>query len=183
MDTQTLLRLAHSDPIITRRFGGVFASDLLPKNRGYYRSFIVNTDSSLEKGTHWQAIYFDNKDKCTFFCSYGTYPVGNIKKFIDNNSTQMEWNSKILQHPKTISCGLFCLYFLWHLTRGLSIDRLREINACENERIVARFAQTQFKLTNHSTLLTSNQQCKSLQNMSKSKNQRYINRNISCEFR
>ncbi|GFV92205.1 hypothetical protein TNCV_1896411 [Trichonephila clavipes] len=49
MNTQTLLRLPRSDPIIARRFGGVFARDLLPNNRGYYQSFIVNTDSSLEK--------------------------------------------------------------------------------------------------------------------------------------
>ncbi|GFV82703.1 uncharacterized protein TNCV_4146711 [Trichonephila clavipes] len=47
MDTQTLLRLAHSDYKIKRTFGGVFASDILPEKRGHYRSFIVNTDSSM----------------------------------------------------------------------------------------------------------------------------------------
>ncbi|GFQ85286.1 uncharacterized protein TNCT_579341 [Trichonephila clavata] len=167
MDTQTLLRLARSDPIIARRFGGVFASDQLPNNRGYYRSFIVNTDSSLEKGTHWQAMFFDEADKCTFFCSYGTDPRRNIKVFIDKNSTEVEWNSKILQHFRTTSCGLFCLYFLWHISRKLSIHRLRETHVCENERIVTCFAQNQLKLTNHATFLTSNQQCDSLQNMSK----------------
>ncbi|GFX75998.1 uncharacterized protein TNCV_1995521 [Trichonephila clavipes] len=47
MDTQTLLRLAHSDYKIKRTFGGVFASDILSERRGHYRSFIVNTDSSM----------------------------------------------------------------------------------------------------------------------------------------
>ncbi|GFQ91619.1 hypothetical protein TNCT_402791 [Trichonephila clavata] len=47
MDTQTLLRLAHSDYKIKRTFGGVFASDILPERRGHYQSFIVNTDSSM----------------------------------------------------------------------------------------------------------------------------------------
>ncbi|GFQ89000.1 uncharacterized protein TNCT_458131 [Trichonephila clavata] len=90
MDTQTLLRLARSDPIIARRFGGVFASDQLPNNRGYYRSFIVNTDSSLEKGTHWQAMFFDEADKCTFFCSYGTDPRETLK-FLSIKIRQ-KWN-------------------------------------------------------------------------------------------
>ncbi|GFT83196.1 uncharacterized protein TNCV_3736581 [Trichonephila clavipes] len=182
MDTQTLLRLARSDPIIARRFGGVFVRDLLPNNRGYYQSFIVNTDSSLEKGTHWQAMYFDENDKCTFFCSYGTDPRGSIKIFIDNNSTQVECNSKLLQHPKTTSCGLFCLYFLWHLSRKLTINRLRETHVCENERVVTCFAQTQLKLTNHPTFDVSKQQCKSLQNMSNNKRKRYIHHKHNCDF-
>ncbi|GFQ76010.1 hypothetical protein TNCT_501071 [Trichonephila clavata] len=50
MDTQTLLRLAHSDYKIKRTFGGVFASDILPERRGHYQSFIVNTDSSMNTG-------------------------------------------------------------------------------------------------------------------------------------
>ncbi|GFV92824.1 hypothetical protein TNCV_1346751 [Trichonephila clavipes] len=55
MDTQTLLRLAHSDYKIKRTFGGVFASDILPEKRGHYRSFIVNTDSSMSTGLSWQS--------------------------------------------------------------------------------------------------------------------------------
>ncbi|GFW01593.1 hypothetical protein TNCV_4085081 [Trichonephila clavipes] len=47
MDTQTLLRLAHSDNKIKGTLDGVFASDILPEKRGHYRSFIVNTDSSM----------------------------------------------------------------------------------------------------------------------------------------
>ncbi|GFS36052.1 uncharacterized protein NPIL_344461 [Nephila pilipes] len=144
---------------------------MLPKHRGKYRSFIVNTDSSLEKGTHWQAIYFDENDKCTFFCSYGTYPIGNIKIFIENNSTHTEWNSKLLQHPKTTSCGLFCLYFLWHLSRKLPINRLREMDFCESERVVTRFVQKQMKLTNHSTIRTTNQHCRTMMSDRKRKNQ------------
>ncbi|GIX82578.1 uncharacterized protein CEXT_275191 [Caerostris extrusa] len=136
---------------------------MLPEKRGHYQSFIVNTDSSMSTGQHWHAIFFDNNQNCVFFCSYGTYPIEIIKKFIERNSIRMDWNSLILQHPKTTSCGLFCLYFLWHMNRGLTIERLRKTNVCENERIVTRFARVQLKLTNHSTILSSNQFCRSLQ--------------------
>ncbi|GFX69801.1 uncharacterized protein TNCV_833781 [Trichonephila clavipes] len=145
MDTQTLLRLARSDSIIARRFGGVFARDLLPNNRG-------------------------------------ADPRGSIKICIDNNSTQVEWNLKLLQHPKTTSCGLFCLYFLWHLSRKLTIDRLRETHVCENERVVTCSAQTQLKLTNHPTFDASKQQCESFQNMSNNKGKRYIHHKRNCDF-
>ncbi|GFY51828.1 uncharacterized protein TNIN_203051 [Trichonephila inaurata madagascariensis] len=131
--SNTLLRLSHSDYKIKRTFGGVFASDMLPEKRGHYRSFIVNTDSSMSTGQHWQAMYFDNNQTCISFCSYGTYPIGKIKKFIDQNSARLEWNFKVLQHPRTMSCGLFCLYFLWHVHRGLPIFKLTETKVCENE--------------------------------------------------
>ncbi|GFT20337.1 hypothetical protein TNCV_1009361 [Trichonephila clavipes] len=67
MDTQTLLRLAHSDYKIKRTFGGVFASDILPEKRGHYRSFIVNTDSSmstvLEGASKKRKIDISEKEK------------------------------------------------------------------------------------------------------------------------
>ncbi|GIY24622.1 uncharacterized protein CDAR_572301 [Caerostris darwini] len=142
---------------------------MLPEKRGRYQSFIVNTDSSMNTGQHWQAMFFDNNQNCIFFCSYGTYPMQNIKKFIDQNSSRMEWNSQILQHPETTSCGLFCLYFLWHVNRGLTIEKLRETNVCRNERTVTRFAHVQLKLANHSSIISSNQLCQSLQNMTTNK--------------
>ncbi|GFT73301.1 hypothetical protein TNCV_580891 [Trichonephila clavipes] len=56
MDTQTLLRLAHSDYKIKRTFGGVFASDILPEKRvslpviyREYRSSSMSTDSVRHK--------------------------------------------------------------------------------------------------------------------------------------
>ncbi|GIX84035.1 uncharacterized protein CDAR_270431 [Caerostris darwini] len=97
MNTQALLRLAHSHPKIKRTFGGVSASDMLPEKRGHYQSFIVNTDSSISTGQHWQAVFFDNNQNYVFFRSYGTYPIEIIKKCIDRNSIRMDWNSQILQ--------------------------------------------------------------------------------------
>ncbi|GFR05801.1 uncharacterized protein TNCT_263871 [Trichonephila clavata] len=123
MDTQTLLRLAHSDYKIKRTFGGVFASDILPERRGHYQSFIVNTDSSMNTGQHWQAMYFDNDQTCIFFCSYGTYPIGKIKKFIDQNSARLEWNSKVLQHPELCHVDFFvCIFSGIHIVDYLFLN-------------------------------------------------------------
>ncbi|GFU63399.1 uncharacterized protein F54H12.2 [Trichonephila clavipes] len=127
-------------------FLGVYSSDKLPKQRKRYRSFIVNTDPAHFKGRHWQAIYFRQDNHCVFFCSYGTRPQYDIEQFIIENSTSFEWNENILQHPNTMTCGLFCLYFLWHISRGLPINRLQNGNHCANERLVQNFVQRYFKL-------------------------------------
>lgn len=145
MDTITITRLALTDNKIAPIFGGVFPSDKLPNNRGKYRSFIVNTDPSFKRGEHWQAIYIDKMGKGTFFCSYGSSPNHNITNFLTNNSSSIECNPNVYQHPKTMTCGLFCLYFLWHITRGLTITKLIPLHVYENELIIQRFACNQLK--------------------------------------
>ncbi|GFU14819.1 uncharacterized protein TNCV_2807341 [Trichonephila clavipes] len=142
MDSLVLNRLSLSDSRLRYGFSGVYSSDKLPKQRKRYRSFIVNTDPAYFKGRHWQAIYFRQDNHCVFFCSYGTRPQYDIEQFIIENSTSFEWNENILQHPNTMTCGLFCLYFLWHISRGLPINRLRNGNHCANERLVQNFVQS-----------------------------------------
>ncbi|GFU87500.1 uncharacterized protein TNCV_2446341 [Trichonephila clavipes] len=127
-------------------FSEVYSSDKLPKQRKSYLSFIVNTDPAHCKGRHWQAIYFRQDNHCVFFCSYGTRSQYDIEQIIIENSTSFEWNEHILQYPNTMTCGLFCLYFLWHISRGLPINRLRNGNHCANERLVQNFVQMYFKL-------------------------------------
>ncbi|GFT70806.1 uncharacterized protein TNCV_4163001 [Trichonephila clavipes] len=146
MDSLVLNRLSLSDSRLRYGFSGVYSSDKLPKQRKRYRSFIVNTDPAHFKGRHWQAIYFRQDNHCVFFCSYGTRPQYDIEQFIIENSTSFEWNENILQHPNTMTCGLFCLYFWGHISRGLPINRLRNGNHCANERLVQNFVQRYFKL-------------------------------------
>lgn len=47
LSTQTLLDLARQDPCLKRVFGGVYASDELPKPRGQ-KGLILNTDPQSE---------------------------------------------------------------------------------------------------------------------------------------
>ncbi|GFX47846.1 uncharacterized protein TNCV_5002671 [Trichonephila clavipes] len=141
MDSLVLNRLSLSDSRLRYGFSGVYSSDKLPKQRKCYRSFIVNTDPAHFKGQHWQAIYFRQDNHCVFFCSYGTRHQYDIEQFIIENSTSFEWNENILQHLNTMTCCFFWLYFLWHISRGLPINRLRNGNHCANERLVQYFAQ------------------------------------------
>ncbi|GFY36366.1 uncharacterized protein TNCV_3450691 [Trichonephila clavipes] len=134
MDSLVLNRLSLSDSRLRYGFSGVYSSDKLPKQRKRYRSFIVNTDPAHFKGRHWQAIYFRQDNHCVFFCSYGTRPQYDIEQFIIENSTSFEWNENILQHPNTMTCGLFCLYFCGIFLEGYqSTDCRMEITALMND--------------------------------------------------
>lgn len=159
----TLTRLALSDHRLKYSFGGVFAKDMLPKRKNNHQTFIVNTHPSFKEGEHWQAIYFDRKDNCTFFCSYGSKPKDEIKHFIQNNSLNTKWNPYVFQHPETTTCGLFCIYFLWHMVRGFPIKNIKPNNVTKNEIVIQKFARCHLKITERSIHdKTCNQFCQKL---------------------
>lgn len=162
MDATTLNRLARSDTVIRLNYGGTFANDMLPRSRNQYRSFIVNTDPAYLRGTHWQALFFNRNGDCIFFCSYGTPPTKNIRTFARNNSRRLQWNVNRLQHPLSNTCGLYCLYFLYHISRSLSIHSLKHLRWCENERLIQRFAHQYLKLRNFTYFALTNQSCRPL---------------------
>lgn len=159
MNTVTLDRIARADAKIKIDFGGVLPKNLLPLSRGRFKSFILNTDPSYRRGQHWQSVHFDNRRHASFFCSYGTAPTGVVKKFILENSDTFSYNSIRVQHRMTTSCGLFCLFFLWHKTRGIPITQLRTRDPCANERLIRQFTRLHFKLLPNPGELGSTQFC------------------------
>ena len=66
-------------------FNGVFSRDNLPNNikNGAY---VINLDEYRDIGTHWVALYVNNKT-VTYFDSFGVEHISKeIKKFIGNKS-------------------------------------------------------------------------------------------------
>ncbi|GIY97208.1 hypothetical protein CEXT_709941, partial [Caerostris extrusa] len=53
----------------------------------------------------------------------------------------MDWNSLIFATPQN---NIFI--FSASMNRGLTIERLRKTNVCENERIATRFARVEVKI-------------------------------------
>lgn len=162
MDAITLTRLAMADSRIKIGFGGVYAKDRLPYSKKHFRSFIVNTDLSTAPGEHWQAIFFEPNGKASFFCSYGRPPCDYVNKFIMRNSKCMSYNRCQFQHWNSRTCGLFCLYFLWHKSRGLKINRLHATDTCANERLLEVFTQRHFRRVSEVKVNFKNQNCKPL---------------------
>jgi hypothetical protein len=130
-------------------FVGVFPRDKLPnmlKISKFPCCFVLNTDTSKLKGSHWVAVYYPKRNICEFFDSYGMLPSAYS---IDINPS--DYNQKRLQSYKSTVCGQYCIYFLYHrsLTHSLhSTLKSFTSNCGSNDILVACFVKKHFKISN-----------------------------------
>ena len=100
------------------KFNGVFGRDNLPNNikNGAY---VVNLDEYHDIGTHWIALYVNNKTTI-YFDSFGVEHIPKkIMKFIARTSfglgsprKKIITNIYRIQAYGSIMCGYFCLGFI-----------------------------------------------------------------------
>ena len=102
------------------RFNGVFSRDNLPnsiKNGAY----VINLDEHRDIGTHWVALYVNNKTKI-YFDSFGVEHIPKeIIKFIGNNK-KIITNIYRIQGYDSIMCGYFCIEFINFMFDGNSLS-------------------------------------------------------------
>ena len=85
------------------------------------KAYIINTDNSDKPGEHWVALYFKD-DKAIYFDSYGQPPLEDyILPFIQRNTTTGRETTEMLQSPWSKVCGMYCIYILHQLSRGLDL--------------------------------------------------------------
>ena len=107
------------------RSNGVFSRDNLPntiKNgakRGE-RADVINLDKYYDIGTHWVALYVNNKT-ITYFDSFGVEHIPKeIMKFIGSNK-KIITNIFRIQAYDSIMCGYFCIGFINFMFDGNSL--------------------------------------------------------------
>ena len=100
------------------RFNEVFSRDDLPntiKNGAY----VINLDEHCDIGTHWVALYLNNKT-VTYFDSFGVEHIPKeIIKFIDNENVIT--NIFRIQAYDSIMCGYFSIGFINFMFYGNSL--------------------------------------------------------------
>ena len=100
------------------RFNGVHSRDNLP-NKIKDGAYIVNLDEYSDIGTHWVALYVNNKT-VTYFDSFGIEHIPKeIKKFVGNNGIVA--NIYRTQSYNSIMCGYFCIDFTNYILKGKSL--------------------------------------------------------------
>lgn len=128
MNTRELEALLASDPIARPKFCGVYAKDTLPGPvETYPCGFIANTDPKNRPGQHWVAFYFPSQAKGEFFDSYGNPPGfydDDFEQFLKGNCQQWTYNRRTLQSLTTAVCGEYCVYYLLHRARGVSMNAI-----------------------------------------------------------
>ena len=111
------------------RFNEVFSRDNLPhtiKNGAY----VINLDEYRDIGTHWVALYVNNKT-ATYFDSFGVEHIPKeIMKFVGSNeqsSCAKARNKNIIanifriQSYDSIMCSYFCIGFINFMFNGNSL--------------------------------------------------------------
>ena len=149
MDSQQLRRIMKSERIGRLYFRGVFASNELKEQivDKYPSAYIANTEPSHKSGEHWVAFYFDHSGKAEFYCSYGESPRSyDFDKWIQKNSTSWIYHKDRLQGDLSSVCGQYCLFFLLHRLRDISIKDVFTQDNDMNDSLVNEFIRNRFNL-------------------------------------
>ena len=104
------------------RFNGVFSRDNLPNNNNVKNgAYVINLNEYHDIGTHWVALYVNNKI-VTYFDSFGVEHIPKeIVKFIVRK--KIITNIYRIQAYDSIMCGYFCIGFINFMFNG---KRLRD---------------------------------------------------------
>ena len=99
------------------RFIGVYSRDNLRyKKNGAY---VINFDEYSDIGTHWIALYVNNKT-LTYFDSFGIEHIPKeVKKIIGNKNIIP--NIYRIQNYDSIMCGYFCIGFIDYMFKSKSL--------------------------------------------------------------
>ena len=101
------------------KFNGVFSRDNLP-NTIKNCTYVINLDEYRDIGTHWVALYVNNKT-ATYFDSFGVEHIPKeIMKFIGSNKNIIT-NIFGIQAYDSIMCGYFCIGFINFMFNGNSL--------------------------------------------------------------
>ena len=111
------------------RFIGVYSRDnLLDEIKdGVY---VINLDEYSDIGTHWIALYVNNKT-VTYFSSFGIEHISKeVKKFVDNKNTIA--NIFRIQAYDSVMRGYFCIGFIDYMFMGKSLTAYTNLFSLNN---------------------------------------------------
>ena len=141
MNTVQIRQILEADPYTRDVFAGVYPRDRLPRTIKYPSGHVFNTDT--EEGEHWIAIYVDEHGRGEYFDSYGLPPLHRtFLNFLNAHCTSWTFNDKQLQELSSKVCGQYCVFFLLHRCRGLSMNTIVNMfgqNLKDNDVLVYDF--------------------------------------------
>ena len=131
---------------IRDQFYGVYSLDLISQKLPNPSLVIVNLDYSTDKGSHWVVLHRVNNEVVEHFDSAGRQPKRDIVNLF-SNALSYKYNNKRVQNYHTDTCGLFCLYYSYHSSRGRTMQSILFdflVNLKSNEDMVIRFFTNKF---------------------------------------
>ena len=137
---------ANADKRTLQAFYCVTSVDTLPTCIPNYPIFIiVNTHSHNLPGEHWFTIYIDEYKRGEVFDSLAS-PISNfVIRWLNQFTRRWKRNSLTYQHPLSLSCGAFVLYYVLKRLSFTHFEKLLETfshNLSRNEQMVHAFYDT-----------------------------------------
>jgi hypothetical protein len=112
MDEFLVETILKKDKVTSKVFLEAFARDELPSKPPYPSCFIINTDPRSKPGSHWLAVFYNERGYCDFFDSYGQPPdYFKLEKYINKTSNGWSFNRKRIQVDSDL-CRLYAILFL-----------------------------------------------------------------------
>lgn len=134
--------------IIGESFLGSYPCDLHPKvNNKTIFCVIFNLSKHNEKGTHFVAIFADEKNMFYFDPLGDKCKNKNILKFIDKEKKKRTIVNQlpIIQSQDSIFCGFYCIGFLLAMTKNYVPNHFFAQfdfnNLIKNDKIIINFIQ------------------------------------------
>ena len=123
------------------RFNGVFSRDNLPNNTRKNGAYVINLDKYHDIGTHWVALYVNNKI-AIYFDSFGVEHIPReIMKFI--SLKKIIRNIYRIQAYDSIMCGYFCIGFINFMFNGKSLtdytNLFHQMILIKNDNIILKY--------------------------------------------
>ena len=124
LTTLQLNKILMNNPVTKKMFVGTFPGCVLPSTKANEYSFITNTDLHHQSGEHWNAWIVRGKH-IIFFDSFGRDPrdksFPDSYKNIIENFDSFEYSKYQLQDFSSVTCGYFCVHFIYTLSLGLNL--------------------------------------------------------------
>jgi len=122
MNAEVIHQILTQNPFTRKLFQDFSTPDLpLPSMPKKPAMFVLNTDSSNGPGIHWCLAIFYEDNICQFFDPLGEPPDAyNFHISMLNKCANVLFNEFPVQAPLSSTCGHHCIFFAYHIARGLS---------------------------------------------------------------
>ena len=122
------------------RFIGVYRRDNLP-DKIKDGAYVINLDEYSDIGTHWIALYVNNRT-VAYFDSFGIEHIPKeVKKVIGNRNITS--NIYRIQNYDSIMCDYFCIGFIDYMFKGKSLTDYTNLfspnNFTKNDDIILNY--------------------------------------------
>lgn len=133
MNSQSIADIASKLFPLTKLFRGVFSSNNIEKFSSFPYCLIANTDRMGSMGSHWVAIFVNDRNNVEYFDSYGEPPNEDLKSHLSKFARIKHGNVK-LQSFFSDTCGYYALFFLFMRSIGIEYDSIIKILRNRSDR-------------------------------------------------